>query len=54
MAQKVIITKNHDVINDMIDTGWIVKSVTAQYVSTNGVSFTSTLEGKFCFVMEKP
>jgi|LakMenE01Jun11ns_1017448.scaffolds.fasta_scaffold6615057_1 hypothetical protein len=54
MAQKVIITKDHDVINGLINNGWIVKSVTAQHVAiATSSSFTEKMEGKFCFVMEK-
>ena len=51
--QKIIITNDQDTINEMIDKGWVVKSVTSQHVSTNGGSFSSTEIGKFCFVMEK-
>jgi hypothetical protein len=57
--QKVIITKSEKDINDWLERGWRVTSVTAQYVSTstanNGTASYSSQEkeGKFCFVIEK-
>ena len=47
--QKVIITKDQDVINEMLATGWRVVSVTAQHIAAGyGIS-----TGAFCFVIEK-
>ena len=52
--QKVVITDDEFKINSLIKEGWDLKSVTAQHVAiTGGTSFTSKLEGKFCFVLEK-
>ena len=52
--QKVVITDDEFKINELIRAGWDLKSVTAQHVAiTGGTSFTSKLEGKFCFVLEK-
>ena len=52
--QKVVITDDEFKINSLIKEGWNLKSVTAQHVAiTGGTSFTSKLEGKFCFVLEK-
>lgn len=50
MEQKVIITNSQSDIQNLIDKGWRVISVTAQHVST-GSSYH--LEGKFCFILEK-
>lgn len=48
MQHKVIITKNQSTINEWLDKGWEVVSVTAQY------SVSSTWnEGAFCFVLAK-
>ena len=46
MKHKVIITKSPADINDWLEKGWIVKSVTAQHVGT-------TTTGSFCFVLER-
>jgi hypothetical protein len=51
MENKVIITNNEDSVNRYLDKGWIVKSVTPQFVAT-GASFE--LKGYFCFVLERP
>lgn len=56
--QKVVITGNHNDINDLIAKGWDVVSVTAQHVATSvstGNTFgkESILKGGFCFVMER-
>ncbi len=46
MSQKVIITKSPTDINDWLERGWQIVSVTAQHVGT-------TTTGSFCFVIEK-
>ena len=54
--QKVIITDSAYDINDCINMGWIVVSVTAQHVAigNSGNSYsTEKVLGKFCFVIEK-
>lgn len=48
MQQKVVITKNSSTINDWLDKGWTVVSVTAQYIVSN-----SWNEGAFCFVIQR-
>ena len=50
MKQKVVITDSELTINNWLDKGWKVVSITAQYIST-GSSYT--YYGKFCFVIEK-
>ena len=52
--QKIVITDDEFKINELIRSGWNLKSVTAQHVSiSTSSSFTSKIEGKFCFVLEK-
>lgn len=57
--QKVVITNSEKDINDWIDRGWRIVSVTAQHVaisnSTNGMDSYHSKEakGNFCFVIEK-
>jgi hypothetical protein len=46
MEQKVIMTKSQSDINEWLERGWRVKSVTAQHVGTN-------TSGCFCFVIER-
>lgn len=48
MEQKVIITKNSSTINDWLEEGWTVVSVTAQYIVSS-----SWNEGAFCFVIQR-
>lgn len=50
MEQKVIITDSQYDVQSLIDKGWKVTSVTAQYVAT-GHNYTE--RGKFCFILEK-
>jgi hypothetical protein len=50
MEQMVIITDSQYEVNNLIEAGWAVKSVTAQIVATGG---SSHLGGKFCFVLER-
>ena len=49
--QKVIITKYETDINEWLERGWSIKSITAQHVSTGS---TQHLEGKFLVVFYKP
>jgi hypothetical protein len=49
--QKVIITKTEADINEWLERGWLVKTATAQNVSTGSGSH---LEGKFLVVLYKP
>lgn len=56
MEQKVIITKDESRINELIECGWHIKSVTAGNVSTYAGGNTCSLgseDGKFCFVLER-
>jgi hypothetical protein len=46
MEQKVIMTKSQADINDWLEKGWKVISVTPQHVGTN-------TSGCFCFVIER-
>ncbi len=38
MEQKVIITDSQYIVNSLIEEGWLVKSITPQYVTTGGNS----------------
>ncbi len=61
--QKVIISSTDKEVNDWIDRGWTVKSITAGHVTTtiaadsafNSTSSkdTVTIHGHFCFLLEK-
>lgn len=52
--QKVIITKSEKDINDWLDRGWRIVSVTAQHVAISSPSYNAKeASGKFCFVIEK-
>lgn len=56
MEQKIVITKDESKINELIECGWYVKSVTAGSISTYAGGNTSLLgseHGKFCFVLER-
>ncbi|GIV43852.1 MAG: hypothetical protein KatS3mg035_0975 [Bacteroidia bacterium] len=50
-----IITKSEKDINDWLDRGWRIVSVTAQSSPPTGVDSYNAKEasGKFCFVIEK-
>ena len=51
--QKIIITNDAFKINELIDAGWSVKSITAQHVAP-GVNYShSEVKGSFCFLLEK-
>ena len=54
MIHKVIITKEAGVINDYLDRGWLVKSVTSQRIQLESQStFSKTETAAFCFVLKK-
>jgi hypothetical protein len=59
MEQKVVISNSEKEINEFLDKGWKVVSVTPQHVAisspANGsVSYNlSDIRGKFCFVLER-
>ena len=50
MEQKVIITDSQFDVQNLIDKGWRVTSVTAQHVSAGQ---TYQVLGKFCFILER-
>lgn len=55
--QLVLITSDHDKINEKITAGWRVVSITAQTVAT-GINSVENgkpvgIQGKFCFLFEK-
>jgi len=50
--QKVLITKSQDKIDAAIKDGWLVHSVTPQYVAASSKSYYD-MEGKFLIVFEK-
>jgi hypothetical protein len=52
MEQKVKITDTEYEIQNLINEGWRVVSVTAQHVSIGGGNYT-TNNGKFCFILER-
>ena len=52
MEQKVIISDVEYNVQDLLNEGWRVVSVTAQHVSIGGGNYT-TNNGKFCFILER-
>lgn len=50
MEQKFIITDSPYDVNEFLENGWKVVSVTPQHISTGGASH---LNGKFAIVLEK-
>lgn len=52
MEQKVIITASAFDVNQEIQRGWEVVSVTAQHVS-NSSSSSYSEKGQFCFVLKR-
>jgi len=50
MEQKVIITESQTEINQWLEKGWKIISVTARHVSA-GASYA--VQGDFCFVLER-
>lgn len=56
MEQKIVITDSDSTINEWINRGWTVVSVTAGYASTSAggqLYNTSSIHGKFCFLIQK-
>lgn len=53
MEQKVIIGKSTTDIDNLLDKGWKVVSVTAQHVASASQYSTSAIYGDFCFVLER-
>jgi hypothetical protein len=53
MEQKVVITKNEKTINDLLNNGWQVVSVTAQFVSVSTTYSSFKEQGDFCFVLKR-
>jgi hypothetical protein len=57
MEQKVVIGKSDKEINEFLDKGWKVVSVTAQHVAiapaASSVYAVTPLIGNFCFVLER-
>jgi len=52
MEQKVVITNNDKIINDWIDRGWKVISVTSGHIATTG-AYSASYHSNFCFVLER-
>ena len=50
--QKVVITGNANGVNDLLDQGWKVVSVTAGHVSTQYNNYDAYY-GRFCFILER-
>jgi len=53
MEQKVVINKSENDINEWIECGWRIVSVTAQEIAGGNISAYGFETGKFCFVIEK-
>ena len=56
MEQKVIITDTQYEVQNFLDNGWRIVSVTAQHVTNGGggqTYSTTTHFGKFCFILER-
>jgi hypothetical protein len=56
MEQKVVITESEKTINDWLEKGWSIVSVTAQHVAgyAGGNTYSSNnITGKLCFVIER-
>ncbi len=52
--QKFLIVEDERAINDWLDKGWEIISVTPQYVALSGShSFSEKLKGKFAVVIQK-
>ena len=51
--QKIIITSDSSKVNELIDKGWIVKTIVAQHVATGFNYSHRELSGSFCFLLEK-
>ena len=53
MKQKVVITKSEKDINEWIEFGWRIVSVTSQEIAGGNMTAYGFETGKFCFVIEK-
>ena len=59
MEQKIVIGKSDNDINEFLDKGWKVVSVTAQHIAITSPSNGNDsygikeLRGNFCFVLER-
>ena len=53
MKQKVVITKSEKDINEWIELGWRIVSVTAQEIAGGTSAAYGFQTGEFCFVLEK-
>jgi len=53
MEQKVIIGKSTTDINNLLDKGWKIVSVTAQHVASATQYSAVPVHGDFCFVLER-
>jgi len=53
MEQKVVITKCEKTINDWLNNGWEIVSVTAQFVSVATTYSSFNKKGDFCFVLKR-
>ena len=52
--QKFLITNDEKAVNEWIDRGWKIVSVTAQHVSAGGGhAWSEIVKGKFAIVLEK-
>jgi hypothetical protein len=52
--QKFLIVESEKEVNDWLDTGWEVVSVTPQHVALSGShSWSEKLNGKFAVVIQK-
>lgn len=49
LEQKIVITQSEHEINNLLNEGWVVISVTAQYIE----GFSYGAEGNFCFVLQR-
>jgi hypothetical protein len=50
MKEKVVITDCSSEVNTLLNSGWLVKMVVPQYVSSGN---NTNLKGMFCFVLYK-
>jgi hypothetical protein len=53
MESKVLITDSQYSIQDLLDKGWIIKSITAQHVASGGQNYSSSIIGKFLVIFER-
>jgi len=55
IKQKVISIQAEDVrsVNQFLDTGWLVKQMISEYVSSKTGGFSENMKGKIVFLLEK-